>query len=37
MSQILEMQGINSEEQDTRFPSTNSWAFCFSTHSVIAC
>lgn len=37
MSHILEMQGISPESQDTRFPSTNSWAFCFSTHSVLVC
>ncbi|WP_394276594.1 class III lanthipeptide [Luteococcus sp.] len=37
MSTILELQTLANETHQDRSPSTNSWAFCFSTTSVIVC
>lgn len=34
---VLGMQQMASTEDAQRAPSTNSWAFCFSTTSVIIC
>lgn len=34
---ILELQSIQSESEQTKAPSTNSWWFCFSTASIIVC
>lgn len=34
---VLTLQEVSADDTETRAPSTNSWAFCFSTASIIGC
>jgi hypothetical protein len=34
---VLTLQEVSAHDTETRAPSSNSWAFCFSTASIVGC